>query len=370
MRSLYFSETFTVHDHRFLSSLAKTEHEVFFVRLLKDERDMSSIEGFRNIRIDQSLGLTPNQGFFDLLREIGAFNKIVQRIQPDLVHAGPLQNCAFIAAMASPTPLLAMSWGFDLMDIVHRRWIWTQTAKLALRRATYYTSDALATQEAAFAFGAKREYASLIPWGVDCEHFSPGPTPAPNKNTDEFVLFCNRSWEPTYGVDVLAKAFALASMHEPKLRLFLLGNGSMGASINTILEDNGVMDKVIFPGRIPQEDLPDYYRRSNLYISASHVDGSSVSLMESLACGLPVLVSDIPGNVPWVEEGKNGWTFSDGNIDMLADKILYAANHREILPSMGKAARQTALEKANWKNNFEALLRTYENTIKASRREI
>ena len=366
MRILYFSETFTVHDHRFLTSLAKTEHEVFFVRLLKDERDMSALDGLTNIHIDESLGLNPNQGFLELLGVIGQFNRVVRRLQPDLVHAGPLQNCAFVASLASPTPLLAMSWGFDLMDIVHRRWIWAQTAKMALRRAAYYTSDAQATQDAAFAFGANPQRSSLIPWGVDCDHFSPVENNESHRGSQEFVIFCNRAWEPTYGVDVLAQAFAMAVKKQPQLRLLLLGGGSTGPAIKNILEQNGAAEKTIFAGRIPQTELPSYYHKAHLYISPSHVDGSSVSLMEALACGLPVLVSDIPGNVPWVDEGVNGWTFADGDVQALADKIVLIAKNRELLPKMGKEARKTALARANWKINFQALLDTYKKTLEAA----
>ena len=63
---------------------------------------------------------------------------------------------------------------------------------------------------------------------------------------------------------------------------------------------------------------------ADLYISPSHVDGSSVSLMEALACGLPCLVSDIPANQEWVREGENGWLFPDGDDERLAGKILAA----------------------------------------------
>ena len=55
------------------------------------------------------------------------------------------------------------------------------------------------------------------------------------------------------------------------------------------------------------------YRAADLYLSASHSDGSSVSLMEALGCGLPVLVSDIPGNREWVTDGEQGWLFPDGD---------------------------------------------------------
>jgi glycosyltransferase involved in cell wall biosynthesis len=98
---------------------------------------------------------------------------------------------------------------------------------------------------------------------------------------------------------------------------------------------------------------------ADLYISPSHVDGSSVSLMEALACGLPCLVSDIPANKEWVFENDNGWLFRDGDADHLAEKILAAMNQREKLPEIGRSSRRSAEMRADWKKNAEALMNVY-----------
>jgi L-malate glycosyltransferase len=84
-----------------------------------------------------------------------------------------------------------------------------------------------------------------------------------------------------------------------------------------------------------------------------------VTLMEALASGLPCLVSDIPGNREWVEEGVNGWLFRDGDVDDLAEKILNAIKNRKSFKKIGEAARKTAEEKADWKKNFGKLLEVY-----------
>jgi glycosyltransferase involved in cell wall biosynthesis len=120
------------------------------------------------------------------------------------------------------------------------------------------------------------------------------------------------------------------------------------------------MDRVHFGGHVTQKDLPRWYHMADLYISPSHVDGSSVTLMEALASGLPCLVSDIPGNREWIEEGANGWLFRDGNVDDLAEKILNAIKNRNSFQEISQAARKTAEQKADWKKNFGKLLETYD----------
>ena len=124
------------------------------------------------------------------------------------------------------------------------------------------------------------------------------------------------------------------------------------------------MDKVQFTGYINQEELPRYYNEADVYISPSHVDGSSVSLMEAMACGLPCLVSDIPANKEWVTEGENGWLFPDGDADALAEVILRVAENRDTLDRIGTQARMVAEARADWPKNFQRLLEAYELTAK------
>jgi glycosyltransferase involved in cell wall biosynthesis len=102
---------------------------------------------------------------------------------------------------------------------------------------------------------------------------------------------------------------------------------------------------------------------ADIYISPSHVDGSSVSLMEALACGLPCLVSDIPGNKEWIVEGENGWLFRDGDADDLVNKILHAIKKRKSFKQIGESARKTAEQRADWKKNFGKLLKAYDQVV-------
>ena len=139
-------------------------------------------------------------------------------------------------------------------------------------------------------------------------------------------------------MDVLAKAFVKVANQRQDVNLLLLSGGSQANVIRQILMNGGVLDRVQFGGQVSQTSLPRWYHMADLYISPSHVDGSSVSLMEALACGVPVLVSDIPANKEWVSEGVNGWLFPDGNADILAEKILAVITQRKKLADIGRAA--------------------------------
>lgn len=366
MRILYFSKDYTPHDHRFLSALAETGHEVFYLKLEHNQRQIED----RPVpsKIEQVLW-AGGKGQFrwrEVPRLVVDLKRVIKRVRPDIIHAGPIQSCAFLAALSGFRPILTMSWGFDLMQDAGRNGWWTAVTRYTLARSTFFISDAMVTRAKAVQYGMDANRTIVFPWGVDLKHFKPG-TPAPGRagaaGTGPFTLFCNRSWEPRYGVDVLARAFGRVAQQNPQVSLLLLGGGSQAGVIRQILMGNGAIDRVQFGGQVSQTDLPRWYRMADLYISPSHVDGSSVSLMEALACGLPALVSDIPANQEWVAEGVNGWLFPDGDAEALAAGILAAMAHRKKLPGIGRAARKSAEQRADWKKNFARLLDAYEQTL-------
>ena len=357
MKLIYFSLGYSTHDYRFLKAISDGGHEVHFVQLEGNQRQVESRLVPENVRqVIWKGGCEPFK-WSNLAKLVRDFRRVVKEIQPDLIHAGPIQTCAFIAILSGFRPILTMSWGFDLMDDVHKNKWWEWVTDYTLKRSTFFISDANVTRDMAVKHGMNPEKTIVFPWGVDLEHFNVETLKRSNVQT--FTLFCNRSWETRYGVDVLARAFVQVAQQNENVDLILLGGGSQGAKIRQILQSGGVLERVTFGGQISQTDLPRWYHMADLYISPSHVDGSSVSLMEALACGLPCLVSDIPANKEWVFENENGWLFRDGDANNLAEKILAAISQREKLPEIGRASRSTAEMRADWKKNAEALMNVY-----------
>ncbi|MCE9646947.1 MAG: glycosyltransferase family 4 protein [Chloroflexi bacterium] len=357
MKILYFSLGYSTHDHRFLKAISDGGHEVYFVQLEGNRRQVEDRPVPEPVhQVIWKGGRGPFR-WGDLVKLLIDFRRLTREIKPDLIHAGPIQTCAFIAILSGFRPVLTISWGFDLMDDVHRNKWWEWVTRYTLKRSTFFTSDARVTRDQAVVFGMDPDKTIVFPWGVDLEQFRmEGPKPG---KAGTFTLFCNRSWEPRYGVDVLARAFVKVAQQNEHVDLILLGGGSQGGRIRQILLGGGVLDRVTFGGQVSQTDLPRWYHMTDLYISPSHVDGSSVSLMEALACGLPCLVSDIPANKEWVVDDENGWLFRDGDADHLAERILAAIAQKEKLPGIGRASRQSAEMRADWKKNSEALMNVY-----------
>jgi glycosyltransferase involved in cell wall biosynthesis len=366
LKVLYFSRDYTPHDHRFLSALAQTAHTIYYLRLERQSRQLEDRPLPSQVEQVVWRGGHRPVGWRDYPRLLADLRQVIRRLQPDVIHAGPIQSAAFLAALSGFRPLVSMSWGSDmLLDADRSAWMRWVT-RFTLRRTTVLAADCRTVQEKAARFGFPAERVVLFPWGVDLARFQPGRAEEFRERRgwqDAFVVLSLRTWEPLYGVDVVARGFARAARQMPNLRLLLLGGGSQAGLIRSIFEQEGVQEKVFFGGQVNGDDLPQYYQAADLYVSASHSDGSSVSLMEALASGLPVLVSDIPSNREWITPGREGWLFADGNDRELSEGILRAAGQPEILKAMRLAARRLAEERANWQVNFQRLLAAYQLAV-------
>lgn len=360
MRILYFTRDYTPHDHRFLSALAKTGHKIFYLRLekrghtLEDRPLPPEVE-----QVSWAGGQKPFR-FSDAPGLVLGLKRVIRQVKPDLIQSGPIQTAAFLAACSGFRPLVSMSWGYDLLIDADRDVFWRWLTRYTLQHSAAMIGDCETIRQRAVSFGMPGERVVAFPWGVDLRRFRPDEAPAPGSDAQVFTLLSTRGWEPVYGAELIARAFVRAAQQRPELQLVMPGNGSQSSLLRKIFIDGGVLERVHFPGQVSQADLPRYYRSADLYISASHSDGSSISLLEALACGRPVLVSDIPGNREWVTPGEVGWLFPDGDAPAMAERIQAILDQRDQLAEIGRRARCLAEHRADWEKNFPGLLRAYE----------
>lgn len=370
MRVVYFSRRYTPHDHRFLASLAETEHQVAFLQLEEWGPQLEARPVPPGIEAIDWWGGRRRLRAWDWPRAALEVRSVLRRYAPDVVHAGPVHSTASLAALSDRGGLLTMSWGSDLMLGAQRglgRWL----ARWTLARSVAFVGDCQAVADKAAELGMPRRRMFLFPWGVDLNRFRPGASPALRARfgwgTDEIVLLSTRGWEPVYGLPELAQAFVALAQTEPRARLLLLGTGSLAPDLRQLFERGSVIDRVAFAGHVPEMNLPAYFQASDLYLSASHSDGSSISLLQAMACGLPAVVSDIAGNREWIESGQGGWWFKVKDQPALVEAMGRAiAAGPETWERMGVANRRIAEAKADWSENFPRLLAAY-NFVQSQR---
>jgi glycosyltransferase involved in cell wall biosynthesis len=354
---LYFSRSYTVHDHRFLTALVNSNYQVFYLRLEARQHALEERALPRGVeQIDWAGGRRPFR-WVDFPRLLSDLKKVLNLVKPDLVQAGPLQTAALLVALTGYQPLVSMSWGYDLLIDAERNPFYRWATRYSLGKSAAMVGDCTTIRKKAVAYGMADERIVTFPWGIDLQQFTPGEK---NPKRETFTLLSTRSWEPIYGMDILAQAFVMAAHRQPSLRLIMLGNGSMKDRLRQTFQEAGVLGQVEFPGQIGQAELPPFYHRADLYVCASHSDGTSISLLEALASGRPVVLSDIPGNREWVTPGLQGWLFPDGDAQLMAQCIQHAVENRPQLIEMAIAARRLAEQRADWNKNFSELFKAHD----------
>ncbi|MGW8252014.1 MAG: glycosyltransferase, partial [Anaerolineales bacterium] len=213
-RILYFTRDYTPHDHRFLSALAETRHTVFYLQLERRGHALEDRPLPPEIELVRWAGGSGPASLRDGPRLYVDLRRVLREIQPDLVQAGPLQRSAFLVALTGYRPLVSMSWGYDLIYDAHRNALWRWATHYTLRRSALMIGDSHTIRQLAVAHGMPDERIVTFPWGADLERYTPGPQPGSGQS---FTLLSTRSWEPIYGVDVIAQAFVQAAQQCPEL---------------------------------------------------------------------------------------------------------------------------------------------------------
>lgn len=123
------------------------------------------------------------------------------------------------------------------------------------------------------------------------------------------------------------------------LKFLIVGDGPMRDSLESLSERLGIKENVVFTGK--RDDIKDLLYISDISVLSSIREGFSNVVLESMACGKPVVATDVGGNKEIIIDGENGFIVPSRDKDALADKILALAGNEELTEKMGLAAKET-----------------------------
>jgi glycosyltransferase involved in cell wall biosynthesis len=261
-----------------------------------------------------------------LLRDYFYLKKAVRTFQPDVVHAHLLIPNAWLAAACGFRPFVLTAWGSDLLL---SRGVFQRLNRWAIRHASLNTGDSRELLEKFQQQGAEKQNIDIIQWGVDLERFSPTVDGAKFRKDhripfDAQVLISPRILQPLYNIHTIAEAFIQLAERFP--RLFLLvsryrASPEYEAKVRTLLSDANVMDRVRFLDTVTHEAMPKFYRAASVVITAPSSDSTAVTLLETMASGVPVIASNLPSVQEWIRDGENGFLVTPGNTPSLVTAI-------------------------------------------------
>lgn len=193
--------------------------------------------------------------------------------------------------------------------------------------------------------------------GVDLDQFTPDGDRA-FENDDFNIMYVGRI-DSGKGLLGLLKVFKNLRKDYENLKLWFVGEGSLMSELESKAAEYGIEEGVEFPGRIDHSEIQKWYRASDLFCLPSIHEGFPVVNMEAMACGKPVLTTDLPATREQFEEGVEGLFFEKNNWTELAEKIEYLIENPKIREEMGKAGRKNS-KKFSWDEQIEKMERFYE----------
>lgn len=167
------------------------------------------------------------------------------------------------------------------------------------------------------AYGISRKI-NVIPNAVELDYFSRENADAAIvsrikeehgiREEDVVICFCGRLGKEK-SVDELLEHFAASHGTDDHLKLMVAGDGPMGVELRQQAKDLGLGEAVIFTGSVPHEQMREIYACCDLYATASRSEVNSISMLEAMAMGLPILHVVDEGNPGQITEGVNGYLF-------------------------------------------------------------
>jgi glycosyltransferase involved in cell wall biosynthesis len=196
-----------------------------------------------------------------------------------------------------------------------------------------------------------RKKVHLIYNGVDLERFRPA-APAAEGRADGAVtlLFVAGPNDETKGIRDLLRAFGPLRERHPNLRLRIVGEPPAGT-----VEGEGVE----VAGRVSREEMPEAYRRGDIFVLPTLADNTPVTLMEAMASGLPSVATRVGGIPEMVEPGTTGRLVPPGDVGALAAALEGLVADPEARRTLGRAARRAAETRFSLERMASELERVY-----------
>jgi len=201
------------------------------------------------------------------------------------------------------------------------------------------------------------DFAIEIPIGVDCEVFMPGPSTIRATlgwTEQQLVLgYVGRlAW--VKGVDLLATAFRDLSRTVSDVRLLIVGSGEEERKIRSILAKEVEQGLVHFESNVSHQRLAEWYRAMDLFVLPSRYENFANVILETLACGVPFLASDVGGNSILGKSGA-GWLFQAGSNSSLSESLSSIIRNPSEMVARGAFGLSLVRKQYSWAATAERL---------------
>ncbi len=243
--------------------------------------------------------------------------------------------------------------------------LWWPLTVMYLRKWFRKLNVRIVVSRAAMEFSNKHfpgDY-TIIPNGVDVEHFSQDVPPIDDFRDGKVnILFVSRL-EKRKGVNYLIKAYKRAKREIPNLRLIIVGpHTRWSKKYEKQIRRSGLPD-VIFTGRVSYDELPRYYKTADIVCCpATGRESFGIILLEAMAAGKPIIASNIKGYADVLTHGSEGLLVPPRDEKRLAQALVSLINNEAFRQEMGARGRAKA-SGYGWESIARRVLECYSEVL-------
>lgn len=364
-REICYISPISIHSYRWIEAFRRKGYRI---SVITDLRTWIAPRP-RNIPIYYLPTLDRANLHCRLIPNFVSIRKILKKDKPDLVHLH-VQHHYAPAVYFSHFPYLLHSWGLEVLGLHHTSSFRRILAKQAAAKARKIIVDANCMKQIWNGMGIPENKVEVIPFGVDTDLFNPTMNGASIREKldirkNDITIISTRPFFKHYNIECLVKAAAIVTKRHENVKFIIKGRGPLERNIRTLAEKLRVFQHLRFTDPVPYREMPQHLAAANIYVSPSFIDSTSVSLLEAMACGLPPITTDIPGNREWITNEVNGLLYPPKDHRALAEKITQLVENRNSRRQFGRRSRQIVLEKATWKQcvaKMEAIYQSIQRT--------
>lgn len=294
----------------------------------------------------------------------------------DLLHVrglGMLMDGA-LATQLCPATRLAFSFhGLDSdagqMGAMRKRGLRWSLARCAARWAV----SASAVQDVANLLGEPVDSFTVMANGVDTERFMPGADRLAARTTlglpqDRVICLCVANLKPVKGQDVLLAAARLRSEWRERVTIVLAGGDYMAGELHAMAARDLPGYDIRFVGEV--SDVLPYYHAADVFVLPSRSEGLSNAMLEAMACGLPVVATDVGAAAEVIHNAECGRIVPPEDPDALAQSLDAVINDSSLRCSIGAAARARVVQTYDASLTARRYAAAYESLTKSTNREV
>lgn len=195
---------------------------------------------------------------------------------------------------------------------------------------------------------------------VDINKFIPKNESKEVRNTTQ-LLFIGRLTEQK-GIDILLEAINRVIKKGGDVNVKIIGDGELRKQLEILSNQLGIYNYVKFEGI--QENVMYWYLNSDILIIPSRYEGLPLVLLEGMACGVPIIASNIPAHREVLKDGITGIIFEKENIKQLSDKIEYLIQNPQVAKEIGKRGREMVISKYSLEKISEKYIELFKSIMK------